>query len=85
MIYSAQSCRVDGKPTKISIQKLPYTMRFCRRQVCITKINVVITGMCNRANICSLFCHNDETRGRLHFEGNLLFTHYGEIDAPDRR
>lgn len=32
----------------------------------------------------SLFCGNDETRGKLHFEGNLLFTHYGEIDAPDR-
>ena len=32
----------------------------------------------------SLFCGGDETRGRLRFEGNLLFTHYGEIDAPDR-
>jgi ammonia channel protein AmtB len=31
-----------------------------------------------------LFCGGDETRGRLRFEGNLLFTHYGEIDAPDR-
>jgi Amt family ammonium transporter len=31
-----------------------------------------------------VFCGNNETRGKLRFEGNLLFTHYGEIDAPDR-
>jgi ammonia channel protein AmtB len=29
------------------------------------------------------FCGNDLKRGRLYFEGNLLFTHCGEIECPD--
>ena len=30
----------------------------------------------------SIFCFNDEKRGKIKFEGNILFTHFGEIGAP---
>ena len=33
--------------------------------------------------LCSIFGGNDIKRGQLHFEGNLLFTHCGEIDHPE--
>ena len=29
-----------------------------------------------------IFCFNDEDRGKIAFEGNLLFTHFGEIGTP---
>ena len=31
----------------------------------------------------SIFRGDDKRRGQLRFEGNLLFTHFSEIDAPD--
>ena len=38
--------------------------------------------ICN--HFYSLFCGKDSRRGRIAFEGNLLFTHFHEIDAPKR-
>ena len=42
-----------------------------------------ITDSIHLSFSCSAFCGNSIKRGQLHFEGNLLFTHCGEIDSPE--
>ena len=47
------------------------------------EINGVIFSPLFKLCLCSAFGGNDIKRGQLHFEGNLLFTHCGEIDSPE--
>ena len=44
-----------------------------------------IEYMCVHVSVihtCSIFDFKNEQRGKITFEGNLLFTHFGEIGAP---